>query len=48
MPVRVASLDDLIAMKRAAGRVKDQPHLLELERLRSLDAEGKPSRLEGE
>jgi len=40
--VRVASLDDLIAMKRAAGRVKDQPHLLELERLRALAAEEKP------
>jgi predicted nucleotidyltransferase len=34
--VRVASLDDLIAMKRAAGRPKDQAHLMELQRLRSL------------
>ncbi len=43
VPVRVASLDDLILMKRAAGRPKDQVHLMELERLRSLDAEnGRP------
>ncbi|MDQ2686895.1 MAG: hypothetical protein M3Y28_03405 [Armatimonadota bacterium] len=34
--LQVASLDDLIAMKRAAGRVKDQNHLLELEALRAL------------
>jgi hypothetical protein len=34
--VHVASLDDLIAMKRAAGRIKDQGHTLELEALRKL------------
>ena len=36
VPMRVAALDDLIAMKRAAGRTKDQVHLLELEGLRAL------------
>jgi predicted nucleotidyltransferase len=36
LAVHVASLDDLIAMKRAANRPKDQNHLLELEALRRL------------
>jgi hypothetical protein len=34
--VRVASLDDLIAMKRAAGRDKDRDHIRELESLKKL------------
>jgi hypothetical protein len=35
-------------MKRAAGRPKDQPHLMELERLRSLVAEERLPKPEGE
>ena len=38
VPVRVASVEALIAMKRAAGRPKDYGHLLELERLRKVNA----------
>ena len=37
VPVRVLSLNALIASKKAAGRVKDQTHLLELEELRKLN-----------
>jgi predicted nucleotidyltransferase len=37
--VRVASIDDLIAMKRAAGRPKDIAHIAELETIKRLNAE---------
>jgi predicted nucleotidyltransferase len=37
--VRVVSLDDLVSMKRAAGRDKDKDHLRELERLRAVQHE---------
>lgn len=37
--ILAASVDDLIRMKTTAGRTKDQLHLLELERLRTLDGE---------
>lgn len=41
VPVRVVSLDDLIGMKRAAGRDKDKLHLRELERLQAVQEEGR-------
>lgn len=37
--VYVACIDDLIAMKRAAGRPKDLAHIAELETIRRLMAE---------
>jgi predicted nucleotidyltransferase len=40
LKVRVASVDDLIAMKRAANRPKDQSHLLELYALKKLTEGG--------
>jgi hypothetical protein len=41
LPVRILSLDGLIAAKKAAGRRKDLQHLLELEELKKLrDAAG--------
>lgn len=43
MPVRVASLDDLIAMKKAAGRPKDERHLMELAALKRVIAEERES-----
>jgi len=40
LSVHVLSLEGLIAAKKAAGRLKDQAHLLELEELRKLMEEG--------
>jgi hypothetical protein len=37
--IHVASLDDLIAMKKAANRAKDRLHLLELEVLKELQGD---------
>jgi hypothetical protein len=34
--VNVIALDDLIGLKKAAGRIKDRAHLMELEALRTL------------
>jgi hypothetical protein len=39
MEVRVASIEDLLAMKRAAGRPKDLAHIAELETIQRLRAE---------
>ena len=36
LKVRILSLDGLIAAKRAAGRLKDRNHLLELEELKKM------------
>jgi hypothetical protein len=42
LKIRVLSLDGLIAAKKAAGRVKDRNHLLELEELKKLRDAAKP------
>ena len=40
MKVRVLSLEGLIAAKKAAGRTKDQLHLLELQELKKMRDQG--------
>jgi hypothetical protein len=39
LPVRVASVDDLIAMKTATGRPKDTEHAMQLRALKKLKQE---------
>lgn len=45
--VRILSIDGLIAAKKAAGRNKDQSHLLELIELKKMSAAAKPATDEG-
>ena len=40
MPIRVLTVDGLIAAKKAAGRTKDKLHLLELEEIKKLQQSG--------
>lgn len=43
LPIRVLSIDGLIAAKKAAGRIKDQSHLLELLELKKILEAAKPA-----
>ena len=43
LPIRILSVDGLIAAKKAAGRVKDQLHLLELIELKKMLDAAKPA-----